>query len=310
MNFTNSIGLSFFDGMLSAEFEHLYFNYFQDVRLDTNYVSDFIKLSIYKNIGQLNLRGNYKIGINGYNSKNQFANVFLNYTIDSTSAVDVAINYTDQSPFYFQENFNGNHISYRNNFENEKLLSSRIKYSNSAYQFDVSVSLQQIKNQIYYDKDAFAQQNLSSNSISKFTLSKNFDWGNFQFNNQFNYQIIKDKDLLPLPNYFSKHSFYYQNLFFKKSLLTQLGFDLTYLDAYSGYGYFPESAVMRLQDERKLGGFAYLDVFVKIRIQNVRVFAKMENLFGDKFKSDGMQINDYPIPGRAFKVGLSWAMFN
>ena len=53
-----------------------------------------------------------------------------------------------------------------------------------------------------------------------------------------------------------------------------------------------------------------LDVFFKFRIQHARVFAKMENLFGDQFQPDGMMINDYPIPGRVFKIGLSWALFN
>lgn len=310
LNVFNSFGLSFFNDMLSAEFEHLYFNYFQDVRLDTNYVSDFIKFSFNKQIGKLILRADYKFGIYGFNSKNQFANAILKYSIDSISSVDLAVNYTDQSPFYFQDNFNGNHIFYRNHFENEKLFNTRLKYNNFKYNFSFSYNLQLISNQIYYDKNALAQQNLTANSINKFTLNKLFDWRNFKFNNQFNYQIIKDKNILPLPNYFSKHSIYYQNEFFKKSLLTQLGFDLNYIDSYKGYGYFPESAVMHLQDERSLAGFAYLDVFVKIRIQNVRVFAKMENLFGDRFKDIGMQINDYPIPGRAFKVGLSWAMFN
>src|SRR5690606_4436736 len=113
-----------------------------------------------------------------------------------------------------------------------------------------------------------------------------------------------------LPSFLSNHSFYYQNVFFKKSLFTQFGFDVRYLGNYRGYGYFPESATFTLQNERELGDFAYLDVFLKIRIQNARIFAKMENILGNQFKDDGMLINDYPIPGRVFKVGLSWAMFN
>ena len=59
-----------------------------------------------------------------------------------------------------------------------------------------------------------------------------------------------------------------------------------------------------------MGGFGYLDIFFKFRIQHARVFAKLENLLGDQFQPDGMMINDYPIPGRAFKIGLSWALFN
>ena len=97
---------------------------------------------------------------------------------------------------------------------------------------------------------------------------------------------------------------------FGKKLFTQLGIDIRYIGTYKGYGFFPESAVFTLQNEMELGDFVYLDLFLNFRIQHVKVFAKVENLFGDQFEPYGMMINNYAIPGRVFKLGLSWIMFN
>jgi outer membrane receptor protein involved in Fe transport len=91
-----------------------------------------------------------------------------------------------------------------------------------------------------------------------------------------------------------------------------VGFDLYYIGNYQGYAYSPSLAQMHLRkDESELGNINQLDFFISLGInENARAFIKFENLLYDNFSAETYRIQDYPIPGRVLKFGLSWTMLN
>lgn len=181
---------------------------------------------------------------------------------------------------------------------------------NAKYKIKLGINFERNRNLITYTSNGEPIQIDRSINRLLINLCKDFSIGKFRFNNDLNYQFIENQSFLPLPSIFTSHSLYFTDSFFNNKLLTQIGSDIRFVNSFKGFGYFPESSVFTLQDDRDLGNFVYLDVFLNFRIQHVRVFAKMENLFGNQLKPEGMLINGYGMPGRVFKIGLSWTMFN
>lgn len=308
--FRNAIGLSLFDNQLKLKYEYQYHGYSQDSIYDTLYTSDFVSLQYRNSFNRFSFDLMSMIGLSGYNSGDYSSSVGLSYRIDSSSTIRLLASTQSQSPFYWQNRYNGNHLVYSNEFINEELTRLGVDYQNKKYKGSIGIQHVIRENPIYFNSGGSSSQLIDQLSITQFSLNKNFKFGNFYWNNIFNYQINSNDSILPLPSFMSSHTLYYENTLFKSNLLIQLGATYKYISKYKGYGYFPENAAFVLQENSNLGGFGYLDIFFKFRIQHARVFAKLENLLGDQFQPDGMMINDYPIPGRAFKIGLSWALFN
>tara|TARA_R110002049_G_scaffold57561_1_gene157674 strand:+ start:166 stop:1941 length:1776 start_codon:yes stop_codon:yes gene_type:complete len=307
---SNSFGFSILDNLIRLDYSYEFHDYYQNSTFDTLYTSQFINASLFKQFGKLSAEFNFKQGISGFNQNDFDQNLNLRYDLDSNNKVLLALKNTRLTPYYWQNRFSGNHVFYIKQFDDQDKLFARLSFVNKHYNYSLGIEVDQSSNLIVYNSSAEPFQYSKSVNRILVNLRKNFDFGNFQFNNDLNYQYIDNLEVLPLPSIFTSHSLFYQNSFFEEKLFTQIGVDARYIGNYDGYGYFPESSVFTIQDQRELGDFVYLDVFIKFRIQHVRVFAKMENLLGNQFEPKGMMINNYGIPGRVFKIGLSWAMFN
>ncbi len=308
--FTNSIGVSFLDDLVRFGYDHEYHNYFQTSSFDTIYVSQFLSAKIHKRIGKFAGSVKFKKGVSGFNQKDHNVDFRVHYQHDSLNHFSLIASNSSTTPYYWMNRFSGNHVFYDRPFDQLGFSSLDFSFNNLQYHFKIGLSYNQHLNYIVHDAGGVPFQ--ADEEVSRFhlRLNKAFYFRNFRFSNDINYQIIGSSDLLPLPNLLTAHSLSYQKSFFNDKLFTQIGTDVRYIGSYGGYGFFPESAAFTLQDDRELGDFIYMDLFFKFRIQHVRVFAKMENILGDQFSAEGMMINNYPVPGRAFKIGVSWTMFN
>jgi len=310
LQFRNSIGFSLFDNRLKLKYEHQYHTYTQDSIFDTIYNSDYVIGQFNQNLGKFNIDIQSRIGISGYNEGDYLNHLGIGYRIDTVSRIGLIGNFQLQSPYYWQNRFSGNHVRYSEQFSDEKLNRFSVTYSNTKLNGSIGINHSIVKNSIYYNYDGTPSQYKNEISKTQFFLNKDFKMDDFYLSNTIKYQLISNDSLLPLPALMSVHTLYYQNEFFKSNLLIQTGITYRFIGEYNGYGYFPENSSFTLQNKASQGNFGYLDFFFKFRIQHARIFAKVENILGNQFKPEGMMVNDYPIPGRVFKIGLSWALFN
>lgn len=307
---SNSLGASIFDELLRVDYLYEFHDYHQNSNFDTLYVSQFFRASLNKDFGKLSTSLSFKQGLTGFNQGDYLQKLNMRYRLDTSSIILFSFSNTRLSPFYWQNKFYGNHVFYNNEFDPQDQLKTSFSLVNTSYKFSIGFEYDQSSNMILYDSVSEPFQHDASINRLLVNIKKDFNFGKFTFNNDLNYQYIDNEELLPLPSIFTSHSLYFEDLFFEEKLSIQIGADARYIGAYTGYGFFPESAAFTLQSERELGDFLYLDLFLNFRIQHVRVFAKVENLLGDQFDPAGMMINNYAVPGRAFKIGISWAMFN
>jgi outer membrane receptor protein involved in Fe transport len=167
---------------------------------------------------------------------------------------------------------------------------------------------------VYLDSTASPKQEGDDISILQVNLRKNFIFlKNFRLNNHIQFQSISNTTVVPLPAFSSFHSLFYENNFFENSLNFQLGADFAYIGEYGGYAYSPSLAQFYLRNENasELGRIMQLDIFLNLRIHKAaRIFAKLENITGKPFSEDSYRIENYAVPGRVLKLGLSWRMLN
>ncbi len=308
--YTNSFGTSILDELIRLDYAYEYHDYHQSVSFDTLYSSQYVSATLTEEFGKFSASGYYKLGIAGYNNNDFEQRFFISYTLDSNNSISLSSQNTRLTPYYWQNRFYGNHVFYSTDFDPQYQFLSRIVYLNAKYKIKLGINFERNRNLITYTSNGEPIQIDRSINRLLINLCKDFSIGKFRFNNDLNYQFIENQSFLPLPSIFTSHSLYFTDSFFNNKLLTQIGSDIRFVNSFKGFGYFPESSVFTLQDDRDLGNFVYLDVFLNFRIQHVRVFAKMENLFGNQLKPEGMLINGYGMPGRVFKIGLSWTMFN
>jgi hypothetical protein len=74
----------------------------------------------------------------------------------------------------------------------------------------------------------------------------------------------------------------------------------------------PATGLFHLQDQHRVGGFPFLDVFLAIKISRTRIFLSYNNLLhGLGFIGENyFTAYGYPMKPRNFRVGLVWTFYD
>ncbi len=214
---------------------------------------------------------------------------------------------------YFLWRQRSNHFFYERDWEitKEQLIGGAIHEEKSKMTF--KLKLRNLQDYVYFDTLSLPQQSADQIQLIQVELEKQFHFlKHFNLFNRLAYQVISEESLIPLPDLFSYHSFYYENDFFKQSLDFQFGVDFYWVSEYQGYAYNPAIAQFHLNPNADpLGNIQQLDIFLNLGLSKAaRIMFKYENILLPSFSEESYRIQDYPIPGRAMKIGLSWRMIN
>ena len=121
----------------------------------------------------------------------------------------------------------------------------------------------------------------------KLKAQREFTFGKFALDNTILYQNISDgKDVLNLPELVTRNTFYYKDFWFDKALYLQTGLSLRYFSSYQ-----------------------MVDFFFNGKVDQARIFFKLENL---NFLIDGnnnFSAPRYPHNDFMVRFGLVWNFF-
>lgn len=141
--------------------------------------------------------------------------------------------------------------------------------------------------------------------------SKVFDFGKFGSEHTLMYQqVLGGENIINIPKFITRNSFYYQDHWFKRALFLQTGVTFQYFTKYNMNGYDPVLAEFYVQNEQKLGGFPLVDLFFNAKIQQTRIYFIYENLtalFGSK--NEYFSAPGYPYKDNVLRFGLVWNFF-
>jgi hypothetical protein len=128
------------------------------------------------------------------------------------------------------------------------------------------------------------------------------------------YQKCENENILDLPEITYFGSTYLSQVFHFKAtggkLTAMIGFDLAYNSRYYADAYMPPLASFIRQDEKQLGNYPYLDVFLNLQLKRFRFFLKMQHMNSGWIDRDYFSVLHYPRNERDVRFGLTWTFYD
>ena len=193
-----------------------------------------------------------------------------------------------------------------------------INYINKKFgQFSLSGSL--INNYVYVstensDIESYIPQiNQAEFDIKLFKLKyvKNFIFGKFSMNNSFLIQDVDQNDnILNIPDFVYRNSFFISEKIFKNVLEIQSGFNFKIFSKFFINEYNPVISTFHIQDKRKIGGFPIVDFFLNAKIRQTRLFFIFEHINSSFSENNFFTTPSIPYRDSNFRFGLNWSLFN
>ena len=216
----------------------------------------------------------------------------------------------------YYSGFSGVNWTNRNDLVNTS--SVFINYNNKKFgQFSLSGSL--INNYVYVstensDIESYIPQiNQAEFDIKLFKLKyvKNFIFGKFSMNNSFLIQDVDQNDnILNIPDFVYRNSFFISEKIFKNVLEIQSGFNFKIFSKFFINEYNPVISTFHIQDKRKIGGFPIVDFFLNAKIRQTRLFFIFEHINSSFSENNFFTTPSMPYRDSNFRFGLNWSLFN
>jgi hypothetical protein len=238
----------------------------------------------------------------------------------------LGFNTLNKHPGLYFELFESNYseIRWANKLNSVKINNINLEFSSrtfGSFNFDYS----KIDNFTYFDlKDKSTlnddqdlklvpKVNQHSNSINylKLKWQKEFKFGKFALDNSFIFQNVdQDQNILNLPDYIFRNTIYFSDHVFKRAMFLQTGLTFKYFSNYYANEYNPLISSFHIQNDKKIGNFPMIDVFVNARIKRTRLFLKAEHINSTITGNNFYSTPSYPYRDFIIRFGLIWNFFN
>ena len=220
----------------------------------------------------------------------------------------------NKSPEELYNRYFGNHYNWVNDFDRTKTINFSFNYLNDRYKFEAGAEYFLIDNYMYFGQDGAVGikplQNDGSLSLLKVTLGKKFNFGRFHLDSYVVYQKTDKESILRTPEVYTFNSFYVNQTFFK-FLNTDLGFDLRYNTEYLSYAYSPAASQFYIPaNDNRLKAEPVLDVWIRASLRKANLFVKYDYVNQGLLTKDYQTVENYLMPKRMLKFGVSWNFYD
>ncbi len=239
----------------------------------------------------------------------------LDYNLNEDINIKGKISLSSHQPNYNFSLFKSNYISYNweNNFENIENREFNVEFKSNKY-FNLRLDYLDIKNYAYFTKNDLNVvkpfQHLDNINIIKFRVSREFSINKFFFDNQIQYQKVSNgTGVINLPELIARNSIYFSSHLLDKAVFLQTGFSFSYFSKYYMNSYDPLLSEFYVQNSKKIGGFPLMDFFVNAKIQQTRLYFKLEHFNSSFTGYNFYSAPNYPYRDFSFRFGLVWNFF-
>ncbi|MBL7884883.1 MAG: hypothetical protein JNL69_12495, partial [Bacteroidia bacterium] len=306
-------GLSFIDRLnFSLGFKNELIRVKQK-EIDTTFGSYIFGLRLYNNYSD---KGFYwslfsEYGLTGFNKNNYlYKAVVKKYFTDSSSFISVYAEKKENTPDFISLRYSSNHFKWDNHYSLVGTTKIGFDLFLSKLNLSLSAFYSIYNNPVYFDNFGLSRQFSGEIPVFSAFLKKDFAFKNWHLNNFVTYQNVAEDVVIRLPEFVLNHSLYYENNLFKKAMLFQIGCSVLFISEFYSNSYMPATGQFYFQNDKKYGNYPFLDFFINARIKSVRVFFKIDHLNSGLMGNNYFITPDYPINGRAFKLGVNWKFFD
>jgi outer membrane cobalamin receptor len=146
-------------------------------------------------------------------------------------------------------------------------------------------------------------------SVSKFYLNYLVSYRKWDIDSKLIYQKA-NQSILRIPSFTANASLSFTQKFLQNVALLQPGIEVYYNTNYMADAYMPMTRSFYLQNETTVGNYAYVDLFLNVRIKRTLFFLKFQHINAGLNGYTYMMVPGYPMPDRGLKFGLSWKFYD
>ncbi len=213
-------------------------------------------------------------------------------------------------PDFITERYVSNHFMIQNDFGKTNHLAVGFRFSQRKLRTSVNVRYHLLQNMVVFGTDRLPFQSSSVNQLVVARARQQLTLRWFHFDVDAAVQFILSGDDIRVPVALGRGMVYYQADIFKKRLRLQLGYEVSYSSAYLANAYNPALSMFHLQNERQVGNYPFMDVFLNIRIKTFQAFFKMEHWNAGLMGYRYYHVPYHPANDMAWKFGIRWAFLD
>lgn len=220
------------------------------------------------------------------------------------------VNYSLFRPDYVTDNYISNHFVWNNSWAQTQHWKTGLIFEQSKLRFRGSFAYHILDNLVVFGNDRLPYQSNSVNQLMIFRLQEHFRmrWFHVVLDGAVQFKLSGDDIRVPLA--LGRGMLYYQNDLFKRKLRLQIGVEASYSMAYYANGYNPALSEFHIQNDKQVGNYPFLDVFLNIRVKKLRAFFKVEHFNAGWFGYTYYHVPHYPANDLAWKFGVNWAFLD
>jgi hypothetical protein len=214
------------------------------------------------------------------------------------------------TPSYFLHNFTSNHFIWNNNFKQVKESSLGGRLIIPDLHLETGLRILLLNDFVYFNYQAVPDQHEDGIEILSVYAGKDFKFWRFNLRSRVAFQKSSNDQVIHFPELISYNSLTYTQTLVKDALTAQIGFDLYYNTPYYVPAYQPATSQFYLQNEKKYGGYPYLDGFINFALKRARIFVKAEHVNTGFLDRNYFTVLGYPRNGLVTRFGLIWNFYD
>ncbi|MBL4623630.1 MAG: hypothetical protein JKY42_00550, partial [Flavobacteriales bacterium] len=246
----------------------------------------------------------------GYRSNNITMNISLGSRVDSLQETKLWF-----SGYYNLANPNYSYYLYSSdplvtNLNKIRTINLGLNFSNDKLKNKISVNYSSLKNVVYLDSLYRVTQYTERTGLLKASVRQHLSLKKIHLSIQLLYQKVLGEDVFRVPEFVTFNSLYFESHLFKRATLMRMGVDFYYNTAYYGNGYLPMYRSFYLQNEKQIGNYPYIDVFITAQIKKARVYAKVSHVNSGLSGNTYYSSLHYPMADRMLRLGVDWTFWD
>jgi len=197
-------------------------------------------------------------------------------------------------------------LTWDNNFARPIETKLSATYEIPIVKIDAEANYHLINKPIYFDTLATPQQFDGAVNIVQFLFKKNFTYGKWHLDNTVALQSTT-ADVIRVPNFFTKNSFYFEGLVFKsKAMLLRTGLDLRMASDFFVPSYSPVVSQFHLQDDQSQSLYPIVDFALSFKVTRFRGFLRIDNITSYVTDRVYYGVHLQPLYESNFRLGVTW----
>ncbi|SFN63243.1 putative porin [Salegentibacter flavus] len=269
----------------------------------------------YENsLGGFSVKADAMLSFGGDFNSN-YLNTSAAYAFNEENEIEFGFNQNSRLPDYNFMLYQSNYLNYnwQTDFDNVNTQQLYFK-SKSKKLVDIDAEITQVQNFTYFglNEEGMVKPFQHDDQLRYFKLKayRGFDLGVFGLDNTIMYQNVLDgTSVLKVPAFVTRNSAYYQDHWFRRALFLQTGFTFKYFSEYEANAYDPVLAEFYVQNQKEIGNYPVVDFFFNGKIDQTRIFFKLENVNSLIDGNNNFVAPGYPYTDFLIRFGLVWNFF-